>query len=93
MSLLSSCEGSHTEGCRGANDDTLALDLLGEVDLVTGGVLNQDVQVGDGVALLDEGGRGVMEESSLSPHARGVGSETAGSKHFGGNWWWEGGFF
>lgn len=87
MSLRPSCRGSHTEGRRGANDDTLALDLLGEVDLVTGGVLNQDVQVGDGVALLDEGGRGVMEESSLRPHARDVRSETAGGKHIGGNWW------
>lgn len=70
-----------TEGSRNADDDTLALDLLGEIDLVPGGVLNQDVQVGNGIALLNEGGRGVMEEGGLSPDAGEVSSEPASSEH------------
>lgn len=71
-------ESSHTEGSWSANDDSLVLDLLGQIDLVTGGVLDQDVQVRDGVALLHERGRGAVEEGSLRANARDVGCDTAG---------------
>lgn len=69
---------SRTEGGGSANDNSLVLDLLGQVDLVTGGVLDQDVQVGDGVALLHERGRGAVEERCLRADAGDVGCNTAG---------------
>lgn len=72
---------SRTESSRDTDDDTLALDLLGQVDLVAGRVLHQDIQVGDGVALLDEGRRGVMEERGLGPDAGELSSETASGEH------------
>lgn len=72
---------SRTESSRDTDDDTLALDLLGQVDLIAGRVLHQDVQVGDAVALLDEGGRGVMEKRGLGPDAGELSSETASGEH------------
>ena len=74
--------GSRTEGSWGANDDSLILDLLGQVDLVAGGVLDQDIQVGDGVALLHERGRGAVEEGCLRANAGDVGCDTAGEHGF-----------
>jgi hypothetical protein len=67
---------SRTKGGGGANDNSLALDLLGEVDLVTRRVLDEDVQVGDGVALLDEVACGAVEGGDLD--AGESGGETAG---------------
>lgn len=75
---------SRTEGGRSANDNSLVLDLLGQVDLVTGGVLDQDVQAGDGVALLHERGRGAVEEGCLRANAGDIGCDTAG-EHDGFN--------
>lgn len=72
------------EGGRSANDNSLVLDLLGQVDLVTGGVLDQDVQAGDGVALLHERGRGAVEEGCLRANAGDIGCDTAG-EHDGFN--------
>ena len=70
-----------TKGSRRANDNTLALNLLGEVDLVTRGVLDQDVEIRNGVALLDESRTGVVEESTLGEGAREGVSNTASSEH------------
>lgn len=74
--------GSRTEGSGSANDDSLALDLLGQIDLVAGGVLDQDVEVGDSVALLHERGRGAVEEGCLRANAGDVGCDTAGEHGF-----------
>lgn len=74
--------GSRTEGSWRANDDSLVLDLLGQIDLVAGGVLDQDVEVGDGVALLYERGRGAVEEGGLRANAGDVGCDTAGEHGF-----------
>ncbi len=71
---------SRTEGCRSADDHSLALDLLGEIDLVAGRVLDEDVQVGNGVALLDEVPGGAVEGGG--PDAGDVGCDTA-SEHDG----------
>ena len=78
-----SWQWEHTEcgGC--ANDDTLALDLLGKVNLVARRVLNQDVEIRDGVSFLDEGRSGVVEEGPLGQGAREGGSEAASSEHDG----------
>lgn len=81
---------SRTEGSWGTDDHGLVLDLLGQIDLVAGGVLDQDVQVGNGIALLHERGRGAVEEGSLRANAGKVGGEAAGGEHFGiglGVWW------
>ena len=75
--------GTRTKSSRSANDNTLVLDLLGQIDLVTGGVFHEDVDVGKGVALLDEGRSGVVEEGALGEGAREGGSETAGGEHDG----------
>ena len=75
--------GARTKSSRSANDNTLVLDLLGQIDLVTGGVFHEDVDVGKGVALLDEGRSGVVEEGALGEGAREGGSETAGGEHDG----------
>ena len=74
------CSDSRTESCGDTDDYTLALQLIGEVDLVAGGVLDE-VQAGNGVALLDESGRGAVKESSLGARAGKVGGETTCSKH------------
>lgn len=74
---------SLTESSGDANNNTLALELLGEVDLVAGGVLNKDVQVRDSIALLDEGRRGLVEEGGLGPDAGNVDSEAASGEHRG----------
>lgn len=67
-----------TEGSGGTNDHGLVLDLLGQVDLVARGVLDQDVKVGDSIALLHESGRGAVEEGSLRANARNVCETTSG---------------
>jgi hypothetical protein len=69
-----------TEGSGSADDHSLALDLLGEIDLVAGRVLDEDVQVGNGVALLDEVPGGAVEGGG--PDAGDVGCDTA-SEHDG----------
>lgn len=74
---------SRTEGSRGTNDDTLALDLLGQIDLVAGRVLDQHVKVWDGITLLHKGRRGVVEERGLGAHAWDVGCESTGGEHDG----------
>lgn len=71
---------ARTEGCGSADDHSLALDLLGEIDLVAGRVLDEDVQVGNGVALLDEVPGGAVEGGG--PDAGDVGCDTA-SEHDG----------
>lgn len=73
--------GARTKGGRSANDNTLVLDLLGQVDLVTRGVFDEDVEVGEGVALLNEGRGGVVEEGALGERAREGGSETTSGEH------------
>lgn len=72
-----------TEGRRNTDDNGLALDLLGEVDLVTGGVLDEHIEIGDGVAFLNEGGSGVVEEGTLRQGAGKTGGETASGEHGG----------
>ena len=74
----------HTESSRSADNDTLALNLLGKVNLVARRVLNQDVEIRDGVSFLDEGRSGVVEEGPLGQGAREGGSEAASSEHDGG---------
>lgn len=69
-----------TESGGNADDDTLSLQLLGQVDLVAGGVLDQDVEIGDGVSLLNESRRGAVEQRPLRQGA-GDGSETTSSEH------------
>lgn len=73
--------GSLTEGSWGSNDNALVLDLLGQVDLVSGGVLDETVEVGDGVALLHEYGRRTVEEGGLRANAWHVGCDAAGGEH------------
>lgn len=73
----------HTESSRNTDNNTLALQLLGEVDLVAGGVLDEDIQVGDSVSLLDECGRSLVEERGLGANARNASSETTSGKHCG----------
>lgn len=70
------CPNSRTEGGWGANDNSLALDLLGEVDFVAGRVLDQNVQVRNGVALLDEAARCAVEGGGAD--AGKVGGNAAG---------------
>lgn len=70
---------SRTEGSGSADDHSLALDLLGEIDLVAGRVLDEDVQVGNGVALLDEVPGGAVEGGG--PDAGDVGCDTASEHH------------
>lgn len=82
MSYSCRDEGDRTESRRGANDDTLALDLLGEVDFVAGRVLDE-VKVGDGVALLHEGGRRRVE----GPRTGNLSRKSTSGKH-GCNWGW-----
>lgn len=79
-----SWQWEHTECGGSTNDDTLALDLLGKVNLVARRVLNQDVEIRDGVSFLDEGRCSVVEESPLGQGARKGGSEAASSEHDGG---------
>lgn len=71
---------SRTEGSGSADDHSLALDLLGEIDLVAGRVLDEDVQVGNGVALLDEVPGGAVKGGG--PNAGDAGCDTA-SEHDG----------
>lgn len=75
--------GSRTEGSWSSDDNTLVLDLLGQVDFVSGGVLDEAIEVGDGVALLHECGRGAVEEGGLRANAGHVGCEAAGGEHDG----------
>ena len=75
---------SPTECCGNTDNDTLARKLLGEVDLVTGRAFDQ-VNVGDGVTLLDEGGRGAVERRDTG--ARNTSSKTTSGEHFQLNWW------
>jgi hypothetical protein len=51
----------HTEGRWNTDNDALALELIGEVDLVTGRVLYQDIKVWDGVSFVDESGSRAVE--------------------------------
>lgn len=69
------------ESCGNADNDALALQLAGEVDLVAGRVLNQNIKVGNGVALLDESRSSVVEQSPLGEDAGNTSGETAGSEH------------
>lgn len=73
----------HTESCRGANNHTLSLEFLGQVDLVTGRALDQDVKVRERVSNLDEGRPGVMEQCPLSMDARKGGGKTLSCEHGG----------
>ena len=73
--------GSHTKGGRNTNNKTFSLELLGQIDFVAWGIFNEDIQIWYSVALLDESGRGVVEESGLSPHARDAGYDLAYSEH------------
>lgn len=77
--FLASMLVSPTECCRNTDNDTLARKLLGEVDLVTWGAFDQ-VNVGDGVSLLDERGRGAVERRHTG--ARDTSSETTSGEHF-----------
>lgn len=77
---------THTESSRRANNDTLALDLLGKVDLVTGGILDQHVEVRNGVSLLHEGGSGLVEEGPLGDGTGEAGCETTSGEHDGVCW-------
>lgn len=78
---LSSLVETHTESCGDTDDNALALELLGEVDLVARGVLDQHVQIGNGISLLHKGGCSVVEEGGLGTHTREVGSDTTSSEH------------
>ena len=60
----------HTEGGRHTDDDALALELLGDVDLVARRGLDK-LNVGDGIANLDIG-TGRRLEGTAAPKARGV---------------------
>lgn len=83
LSFLSpNASSGPTKGSGSTNNNTLALDLLGEIDLVSGGVFDQDVKVRNGVALLDESRSGVVEESALGESAGERGSDTTSSEHF-----------
>lgn len=71
-----------TESSWGADDDTLlSLELLGQVDLVSGGSLDQDVEVGQRVTGLDESSSSVVEECPLRTCTREGGGETSGCEH------------
>lgn len=83
-------EEEHTEGCGDTDNNTLALELLGEVDLVAWGVLDEDIEVGDSVALLHEGGTGAVEEGALGGGAGNRGGQTAGGEHDDGGLRWGG---
>lgn len=72
---------THTESGGDANDDSLALQLLGEVDLVAGGVLDQDIEIGDGIALLNKRRDGVVEKRPLGQDARNASGQTASGEH------------
>lgn len=71
----------HTESSRSADNDTLALNLLGKVNLVARGVLSQNFEIRDGIALLDESRRGVVEKSRLGPGGGDAGCEAASGEH------------
>ena len=47
----------HTESCRDTNDEALALELSGQVDLPPGRAFNE-VHVGNAVSCFDHGGGG-----------------------------------
>lgn len=75
--------GVHTEGCGNTDNDAFALEFIGEVDLVTGGVLNQDIKIRDGVPFLDESWSSVVEQGPLGEGAGYTSGETAGGEHDG----------
>jgi len=81
--FFSSMLVSPTECCRNTDNNTLARKLLGEVDLVTGGAFDQ-VNVGNGVSLLDERGCGTVERRDTG--ARDASSETTSGEHFQLSW-------
>lgn len=72
---------TRTKSGRHPDDHTIAFDLLGQIDLVARGVLSQDLQVRDGVAFLDEGRRGPVEEGRLGSCGGNTRGEAAGSEH------------
>lgn len=81
------------EGSRHADDDAIAArELAREVDLVAGGVLDEDVEVRDAVADADGGGaRGVEGAAGEGGGGAEGGKAGEGSEgHFGGlgGWWW-----
>lgn len=62
--------GKHTEGSWDADDNTLALKLLGDVDLVARRGLDE-VDVGDGIADLNTGASRRLEAAGSAKCARG----------------------
>lgn len=70
----------HTEGCRHADNDALALELLGNVDFVAGRGLDE-LNVGDGIANLDICTGRRLEGASSAKGARGGCHESAGGEH------------
>jgi hypothetical protein len=70
----------HTEGSRDTDDDALALELLGDVDLVARRGLDE-LDVGNGIANLDIGTGRRLEGTGSAKGARGGCCESAGGKH------------
>jgi hypothetical protein len=73
----------HTEGGRHTDDDALALELLGDVDLVARRGLDK-LNVGDGIANLDIGTGRRLEGTGSAKGTRGGCHESAGGEHGGG---------
>lgn len=74
--------GARTERSWGADNDAICtLELLCQVDLVSGRALDQDVEVGQRVAGLDKGSPSVVEERPLRACPREGGGEASGCEH------------
>lgn len=74
--------GERTESSWNTDNDTLASQLFGDVDLVAGRVFDE-VDVGDGITDFDKGRASRVEEGGLGAEgARHGGREAAGGEHF-----------
>jgi hypothetical protein len=74
----------HTESCRNSDNQRLArLDLIAQIDFVTRGVLNQNIESGDFIADFDEGAGRAVERSGWSGGTEGESSESCCRCHYG----------
>ena len=82
MQLQIRIGGRRTESSWNTDNDTLASQFFGDVDLVAGRVFDE-IDVGDGIADFDKGWASRVEEGGLGAEgARHGGCEAARDEHF-----------
>jgi hypothetical protein len=82
MQLQVRIGGRRTESSWNTDNDTLASQFFGDVDLVAGRVFDE-IDVGDGIADFDKGWASRVEEGGLGAEsARHGGCEAARGEHF-----------